>query len=73
MPQYTELVAWLTQEMKSFIGLEEHVNPITSKSVLFFLCILKHCHRKEPYYKSIVKPFCTIQFFTTILQLHTLK
>jgi hypothetical protein len=36
MPQYTELVAWLTQEMKSFIGLEEHVNPITSKSVPFF-------------------------------------
>jgi hypothetical protein len=39
MPQYTELVAWLTQEMKSFIGLEEHVNPITSKSVLFFMYI----------------------------------
>lgn len=30
MPQYTELVAWLTQEIKSFIGLEEHVNPIAS-------------------------------------------
>lgn len=36
MPQYTELVAWLTQEIKSFIGLEEHVNPIASKSVPFF-------------------------------------
>ncbi|XP_071154934.1 protein FAM98A-like isoform X1 [Mytilus edulis] len=28
--QFTELVSWLTDQIKSFTGLEEHVNPITS-------------------------------------------
>lgn len=28
--QFTELVAWLTDQIKSFVGLEEHVNSITS-------------------------------------------
>lgn len=28
--QFTELVTWLTDQIKSFTGLEEHVNPITS-------------------------------------------
>ena len=37
--QFAEIVVWLTNQIKSFVGLEEHVNSIASMLHTLFKCI----------------------------------